>query len=275
MKLLEVFDMGSKELSGYSSAPEFESFVFLEEATGVSKERILVYDEQIKEEDFSKFKEYLIRRVEGEPWQYIVGSTDFLGLHIFTEKGVYIPRAETELMTIQAIKSLENFDNPSILEIGCGTGAISISIASFIKKASIIAIDVSEKSVELCKKNVNYHKLGRQIDVICTDLFECFGGAGNFDMIISNPPYIPEEDLDKVEDVVKREPILALNGGYGGSQIINKILKCCTDQLKKGGLIFIEIDSSNIPHIVIPDNLKCSYGEDQYNRIRFMYGVKI
>ncbi len=275
MKLLKVIDFGCGELRDFSLAPEFESFVFLEEATGKSKEKILVSEEQIKEEDFLKFKNYLARRIKGEPWQYIIGSTNFLGFDIFTEKGVFIPRAETELMTDQAVRKLKNFDNPYILEIGCGTGAISISIASGIKKAKIIATDISRKAVKLSKKNIDYHNLSRRISVVCVDLLGCFGNSGNFDMIITNPPYIPEKDLMQIDDVVKSEPSLALNGGVGGAQIINEILKCSSDKLKDGGLILIEIDYSNIPYIVIPEDLSCSIEKDQYNRIRFLSGVKI
>jgi len=275
MKLLKVIDFGCGELRDFSLAPEFESFVFLEEATGKSKEKILVSEEQIKEEDFLKFKNYLARRIKGEPWQYIIGSTNFLGFDIFTEKGVFIPRAETELMALQAVSKLKNFNNPYILEIGCGTAAISISIVSGIKKAKIIATDISRKAVKLSKKNIDYHNLSGRISVVCADLLGCFGNSEKFDMIITNPPYIPEKDLMQIDDVVKREPVLALNGGVGGAQIINEILKSSFDKLKNGGLIFIEIDSSNIPYMIIPDGLRCLYEKDQYNRIRFLLGVKI
>jgi len=275
MKLLKVLDFGCGELMGHSSAPEFESFVFLEEATGKSKEKILVSKEQIKGEDFLKFKNYLARRIKGEPWQYIIGSTNFLGFDIFTEKGVFIPRAETELMALQAVRKLKNFDNPYILEIGCGTGAISISIASGIRKAKIVATDISRRAVKLCKKNIDYHNLSGRINVVCADLLGCFVNSEKFDMIITNPPYIPENNLKQIDGVVKREPVLALNGGVGGAQIINEILKFSFDKLKNGGLIFIEIDSSNIPYIIIPEDLSCSVESDQYNRIRFLFGVKI
>jgi release factor glutamine methyltransferase len=275
MKLLEVLDFGSKKLKGYSSNPEFESLVLLEEATGKNKEKIFVYNEQIGNKDFCSFKNYLARRGRGEPWQYIVKKTNFLGFDIFCEEGVFIPRPETEWMTVRTIKKLKDFDTPLILEIGCGTGAISISIAFHNRKAKIIATDISKQAVNLCKRNIDYHNLDSQIDVVCADLLDCFDNAGIFDMVISNPPYIPENSLDAVDGVVKREPSLALNGGDGGSKVINEILKSSKDKLKNGGLIFIEVDDLNIPYIEVPEVFNYTIEKDQFGRDRILCGVKI
>jgi release factor glutamine methyltransferase len=94
-------------------------------------------------------------------------------------------------------------------------------------------------------------------------------------MIISNPPYILKKNLSKIDNVVKEEPLLALDGGDCGVFIINDVLKHSSKMLKKGGLIFIEIDPSNLPYIKIPNDLECSYQRDQYNKIRFIDGVKL
>jgi methylase of polypeptide subunit release factors len=94
-------------------------------------------------------------------------------------------------------------------------------------------------------------------------------------MIISNPPYILKKNLEKIDIVVKKEPLLALNGGNYGVDIINEILGNASKFLKASGLVFIEIDPSDLPYISIPINLKCSYQKDQYNKIRFLYGVKL
>lgn len=275
MRLLEVFDYGIKEMIGCSSAPEFESFVFLEEVTGKSKEDILIKNDRINKREFLKFKQYLTRRMNGEPMQYIIGKTNFLGVDIFTEKGVFIPRPETELMALRAISKLKKFNHPRVLEIGCGTGAISISIATRIEKIKVIATDISKKAVRLCKKNVEYHRLKSKINIVCADLFKCFVSGDGFDMVISNPPYILKKNLDIIDSVVKEEPLSALDGGDNGVFIINDVLKHSSKMLKKGGLIFIEIDPSNLPYIKIPSNLECCYKKDQYNKIRFIDGVKL
>jgi release factor glutamine methyltransferase len=275
MKLLEVLDFGSSELTEYSSDPEFESFIFLEEVTGKSKGEILIDEEDIKKEDFFMFKRYLARRMKGKPWQYIIGKANFLGLDIFIEKGIFIPRPETEFMTVFAIKRLKEFNNPYVLEIGCGTGAISIAIASNIKTAKIVATDVSKEAVTLCKKNVDYHNLASRIDIICADLLDCFDNSVTFDMIISNPPYISERDLKKLDIVVRNEPVLALNGGYQGVSIINKILESSRYKIKRGGCIFVELDGSNIPYLEIPESISYSVYDDQYERNRILYGVRL
>lgn len=274
-KLIEVLDFGIKELSEYSSDPEFESFVFLEEATGKKRGDILTKEIKIGEEDFLKFKGYLKKRINGEPWQYIIGKTNFLGFEIFSEKGVFIPRPETEFLVVSAIKELKKIDKPYILEIGSGTGAISIAIAYNIKDAKVVTSDISEKAVNLCKKNVSHHKLTSRIDIIRADLLNSFRNSQIFDMIISNPPYIPENDLEILDLVVKNEPSLALNGGYKGVSIINKILSNSSSKLKKGGYIFIELDISNISNIKVPKTLSCSIADDQFGRKRILHGIKI
>lgn len=273
--LLEILDFGKRKLSGCSSDPEFESFVFLEEATGKNRSEILIDEQDMKEEDFLKFRNYLARRITGEPWQYIVGKVNFLGFDIFIEKGVFIPRPETECMVVQAIEELNSLDNPLVLEIGSGSGAIGVAVASNVKGAKIVATDISKEALGLCKKNIEYHGLGSRIDIIRADLMDCFVNSQIFDMIISNPPYIPEDELEKLDVVVKREPELALNGGDGGVSIINRILNCSTSRLKIGGFIFIELDASNIPHLEVPKSFKYSIYNDQYGRKRILQGVKI
>jgi release factor glutamine methyltransferase len=275
MRLVEVLDLGREELTGYSSNPEFESLVFLEEATGKTKEKIYVDKEEIDKKDLIRFKNYLKRRVNGEPWQYIIGCTNFLGFQIFTDSKVFIPRPETEWMALSAIRKLKNVENPFILEVGTGTGAISISIASFIDSANIIATDISREAVRLCKRNVNYHDLDGRIDIICANLFDCFDNSRSFDMVISNPPYIPEKNLVTLDDVVKKEPMAALNGGDRGVTVINAILENSTDMLNREGHVFIEIDSSNIPYIKVPKSINYSILDDQFGRNRIFYGVKI
>ncbi len=274
-KMLDVVDFGSKELNKCSADPEFESFIFLEEATGKKREEILVDKEDIKKKDFDRFRDFLKRRITGEPWQYIVGKTNFFGFEILVEKEVFIPRPETEFMTCFAIERLKSFETPFIIDIGCGTGAISIAIAHNIKKAKIIATDISKSAIDLCKKNVYYNNLERRIDIIRTDLTACFSNLLKFDMIISNPPYISVEDMDKLDMVVKKEPGSALNGGPGGVYFINRILEDSVNKLSNGGLIIIEIDNSNIPFLKIPASIDYSIIKDQYGKNRILQGVKI
>lgn len=273
--LLEVLDFGKRKLSGCSSDPEFESFVFLEEATGKSRSEIIVNEQNIKEEDFFKFRDYLDRRIKGEPWQYIIGKVNFLGFDIFSDKGVFIPRPETEWMTVQAIEKLSCLDDPLILEIGSGSGAIGVAIASNVKGARVVATDISKEALGLCRKNIEYHNLGSRVDLIRANLMDCFDNSQVFDMIISNPPYIPEKELEKLDSVVKLEPEIALNGGVEGVSVINKILNCSIGKLKIGGFIFIELDTCNIPHLEVPKSINYSIYNDQYGRERILQGVKI
>ncbi|MEO0292937.1 MAG: peptide chain release factor N(5)-glutamine methyltransferase [candidate division WOR-3 bacterium] len=274
MKLREALDLGTKELSRFSNNPEFESFVFLEESTGKKREEILTNEEELDEKAFLKFENYLRRRKEGEPWQYIIGSTNFLGFKIFIEEGVFIPRPETEFLTFLAIHKLKNLKAPFILEIGTGSGAISLSIAGSLKEANIIATDISRKAIKICKKNFDFHNLRSYVSIVIADLLSCFSKEEKFDLIISNPPYIPIENLSSLDEVVKKEPMLALNGGENGVYFINKILEEGSLRLRKGGYILIEIDEVNLPYIKIPERIYASILPDQFGRNRILFGIR-
>ncbi len=274
MRLLEALDFGVVQLKPCSGSAEFETMTLLEEVTHKSKEVILSDNDKINEEEFVQFKEYLSRRIQGEPLQYIIGRTNFLGIDIFTKKKAFIPRPETELMTYYAILELKKIKNPIILEIGTGTGVIAISMALKLKEARIFATDISEEALQLCMKNIQHYKLEERITLIGADSLEPFKSKEQFNLIISNPPYIPEKEMQNLDPLVKREPELALNGGMGGIQIINRILKSSPDLLRKKGILFLELDGSNIPHLKVPKKLSYLILDDEFGRKRILKGIK-
>ncbi|MBQ1475905.1 MAG: peptide chain release factor N(5)-glutamine methyltransferase [Firmicutes bacterium] len=207
------------------------------------------------------------RRAAGEPMQYILGHTDFMGLEIRVAPGVLIPRPETEGLcevlaeeakARQFAAKSENAAQPDsskvwparILDLCTGSGCIAAWAASAFGDAQIVAADLSEAALAIAAENCRAHESHPgQIELLQGDLFGALNdGSGNrpqFDAILSNPPYIPSKTVDELEPEVKdHEPRLALDGGPEGMDLVSRIIKEAPDWLAPGGLLLMEIDDT-------------------------------
>ncbi|KAF0133160.1 MAG: release factor glutamine methyltransferase [Candidatus Saganbacteria bacterium] len=185
------------------------------------------------------YKKYLERRKNHEPIAYILGFQPFLGLNIQVNKNVLIPRPETEYMAELAIKYLPKNKNTIIADIGCGSGCLSIALAHYLTKSKLFAVDPSKKALNIAKLNANSHNLSKRIKFIKGDLFSKL--HSKFDCIISNPPYIPTGEIDKLmPDVSHWEPKIALNGGKDGQKFIKRIIADSPKHLKPNGFLLVE-----------------------------------
>jgi len=274
LKLNEALDYGVKKLYKYSDSPEYESMVLLQEVSGKSKEEILLKDEFINRKIFDNFKKIMNKRINGYPIQYIIEKANFLGIEININHNTFIPRSETEYMAHLAISDCKLIQNPYILEIGTGSGAIAISLALNLPTSQIIVTDISLEALYICKKNIHIHNLEKKVLPICTDNMEAIKSNKIFDMIISNPPYIAEKDFGSLSELVKKEPRVALDGGIYGTKLINKILKTSTIMLKRNGILYIELSKDNIQYLDIPDNLDYRILKDQFNEKRILKALK-
>jgi release factor glutamine methyltransferase len=186
------------------------------------------------------FEEAVSRRSMREPFQLIVGRQEFYGFDFEVESGVLIPRPETETIVERAIDILSPLANPEFLDLGVGTGCISISILRSTASARATAADISEQSLELAERNARRHKVLDRLRLIESDLFAGIGGF--FDLIVSNPPYIPAGEADGLQPEVKNyDPPEALFAGKEGLDIIMKIVAGSPRFLKPGGFLIIEI----------------------------------
>ncbi|MCM8763157.1 MAG: peptide chain release factor N(5)-glutamine methyltransferase [Candidatus Omnitrophica bacterium] len=188
----------------------------------------------------------LKRRIKGEPLQYILGRADFMGLDFYVDPNVFIPRPETELLVETAIRKLQTVSNNSgpinILDIGTGSGCIAISLAKFMPRAQIIATDISSFALAVARKNAEIHRVEGRIKFINSDLFQNEElWAINYELIISNPPYIPSAQIERLPREVKCEPRLALDGGENGLDYVEPIIKTSQQLLKPQGFLIIEI----------------------------------
>lgn len=193
----------------------------------------------------SKLKKGLRRLEKGEPVQYIIGNVDFYGYKINVNKNVLIPRFETEELVDNSLKYIkENFINPDILEIGTGSGCISIALKKELSNCNIIATDISKKALEVAKNNAKENNAN--ITFINTNIYD--GINEKFDCIISNPPYISKEE--KIMDIVyNNEPHQALYADNKGLYFYEEILKNASNILKDKFIICFEIGMNQASEI--------------------------
>ena len=201
----------------------------------------------------SKIASYIDRRAKREPLQYILGNTSFCGIEFYTQKGVLVPRPETELLAEAGWDFLnkKKKDIPlSVLDYCTGTACISISMAIHCSAACFTAIDISEDALEIARKNIDKHDLSERFNLLKGDSVLTGCEYGPFDLVISNPPYIPTEEIAKLEpEVSVYEPIIALDGGEDGLKFFQHLARFGTKVLKNEGVLMAEFGDDQFPLI--------------------------
>jgi len=207
-------------------------------------------DDFVTDNEKKKFLDYLNRRKINEPISYILEKKEFWNYNFFIEKGVLIPRPETELLVENILKIKKNknyFFN--ILEIGTGSGCIIISLLKELKFSRGIGIEISKKALQISKKNSELFKANKKLKFYLVDLKK-FKTFQKFDIIVSNPPYIPEHRITNLSEDIKRfEPKSALSGGKLGYEYTEKIIKIYSKFLKKNGILALEIGDNQFKNI--------------------------
>lgn len=195
---------------------------------------------ELSETEAVAFAVAVERRSTREPFQYIVGRQEFYGLDFIVEPEVLIPRPETEILVEAAIAELSHLNTTRFCEIGVGSGCVSISMLVNLPNATAVGTDVSRPALAVAERNALTHNVTHQIELIESDLLE--NVEGRFDIIVSNPPYIPAEDIDSLQAEVRDyEPLTALSGGPGGLKIVKRLVSDAPRHLVAGGLLMIEI----------------------------------
>lgn len=176
------------------------------------------------------------RRAVREPLQYILGETEFMGLTFHVEPGVLIPRADTEILVEKALAWMK--PGARVLDIGTGSGAIAVSLAKLGRQAQVTAVDVSDRALEIARRNAERN--GATVEFVKSDCFSALKGR-KYDMIVSNPPYISEDEMRGLMPEVTREPELALFGGADGLDFYRRISREAPEYLNEGGCLLFEI----------------------------------
>ncbi len=218
MMLKKALLWAQKVLTGKVERPRLEAEILLAHLLNCRREELIL--KEIEDIDFNSLKALIERRCEQEPIEYITNRVSFYDFELFIDKGALIPRPESEILVDKALELIKKHNIRKVAEIGVGSGALSIAIARH-SKVDIEASDISQDAIKIAQKNINSFKLQDRIKIHKCNMAECFG---NFDLLISNPPYIdPNFKLEK--NVAAFEPHTALFAPNKGLAILFEILK--------------------------------------------------
>ena len=195
------------------------------------------FDKPLTDSELAAYRAMVARRAKREPLQYILGSQEFMGLEFVVTPAVLIPRHDTETLVEEAVRRCQG--GGRALDIGVGSGCIAIALAKNLPGTEIFGVEQSPAALELAEKNAERN--GVAVKLVAGSLFEPFIGH-KFDLIVSNPPYIPTDDLKTLQPEVRDyEPIQALDGGADGLDFYRLIVSAASDHLNPGGWLLFEI----------------------------------
>lgn len=214
--------------------------ILLANILNVKKEYLLIHsEEEVKQEDKIKYENCIKELIKGKPLQYITNKQEFMGLNFYVDENVLIPQPDTEILVEKAIEIAETTQKNKILDMCTGSGCIAISLAKKINNAQITAVDISNSALNVANKNVINNNVENKIIFINSDMFNNI--EEKFDIIVSNPPYIETETINKLEIEVQNEPHLALDGGIDGLKFYKIIANNAFEYLNENGYLLLEI----------------------------------
>jgi release factor glutamine methyltransferase len=226
-----------------SESPRLDAEVLLAHALG--SKRIELYTrhtEPASEEVRARFKDLIRRRVEGCPVAYLVGRKEFFSLSFEVNPAVLIPRPDTECLVVECLRVAKEMPQPRVLDLGTGSGNIAVSFAHQHKGAQVTAVDKSPEALAVATRNAARNGVAERVRFLQGDLFEPIPAAARFDFVLSNPPYIPHEELSRLPVGVRDyEPHAALNGGPDGFEVFNRLVDQARFYLAQGGYLLVEI----------------------------------
>lgn len=204
----------------------------------------LKFDRPIAEPERLRYRDFISRRGKLEPLQYILGYVEFYGLRFYVDPSVLIPRQETEILVEKIIE--ENKDRTAfrILDIGTGTGNIPISLKKNIPSIEALTLDISAKAIEMAQKNIKFHELDEHVEVRQFDILngQFIEELGKFDLIVSNPPYVDEEQYNSLQkEITEHEPKEAVSDFGDGYSFYKRISELSSQLLNPGGKIYFEV----------------------------------
>jgi release factor glutamine methyltransferase len=207
-------------------------------------ERIQLYthfDQPLEPGELAAYRAYVVRRARREPVAYILGHKGFMNYEFKVTKDTLIPRPETELLVEQLISLLKDDGHREILDLGCGSGAILLSLLKALPEARGLGIDLNPGAVAVTMENAETLGVEERCAVLVSDLFSNIPDDERFDLIVSNPPYIPQSDLPGLQPEVREEPRMALDGGADGLDFYRRILNEGPRYLEEDGFFAFEI----------------------------------
>ena len=242
MNILNAINYANQQLKEKGiKTYHLDSQILMSEAIKKKKENILLnLEEEIETKDYNRFIDLINQRLNMKPIAYLVGNKSFWKYDFQVTNDVLIPRPDTEIIIEQVIKLTKNKLKLNFLDIGVGSGCIILSILKEKKNFRGTGIDISKKTLKICKINSNNLGVSNRLKLFKSDVdnFQ----IGKYDLIVSNPPYIKNADLKYLEkNVIGFEPRLALDGGLEGLSVIQKVIEKSSKLIKKKGILVLEI----------------------------------
>lgn len=208
-------------------------------------ELYLDQDRILSGEEKERYLAFLKQRVGGVPSQYILGYSEFMDFTVRVNRSVLIPRPETEFLVekvVEAFASGGEVRAPvSLLDMGTGSGNIAVSLASYLPQASVWAVDISDEALEVARQNAAWNEVGHRIRFSKSDLFKGVPSGLCFDLVVSNPPYLSDQEMKEIPPEVSLEPRIALHGGREGTEFILRLVREAPHYLRQGGMLFFEM----------------------------------
>ncbi|MEZ5414380.1 MAG: peptide chain release factor N(5)-glutamine methyltransferase [Opitutaceae bacterium] len=240
--VLEIIKMSADFLGGKGvENPRLNAELMVGHALGLKRMQLyLQFERPLAESELEAIRGYLRRRGQREPLQYILGETDFLGLALKTDRRALIPRPETEYL-VSLLTEKMGASPRRVLDLGTGTGAIALALATHWPEAQVLATDVSTDALALAQENVGQVGLGGRVQLLQSDWYQQLPADARFDLIVSNPPYLSDRETDETLVEVKNfEPRIALTPGGQGLESIQRIIAGAPAHLNEGGLLAME-----------------------------------
>lgn len=254
MTIRDIIIKYSDTFKDISDTPRLDTELLLQKALG-DVDRLYIHlnlNKELAQEQETKFIGFAQERLNGRPIAYIVENREFMGLDFFVKEGVLIPRPDTETLVEEIIEMCKGKRDVSILDIGTGSGAITISLAKYIENSKVMSFDVSEIALEIAKKNSIINGVDEKTEFINSDLFTAISDSDiKFDIIVSNPPYIKKQDIETLHTQVKYyEPYNALEGGDDGLDFYRKITEQGKKYLNTCGILAYEVGHNQAEDVI-------------------------
>ena len=276
MKTTQLLDFGSNILrSKKIISHRIDSEVILSYILKISREKLLIKEDKVCNENIIKFRSLISRRLKQEPVAYIVARKEFRSEDFFVDKKSLIPRPETELLIDPIVKIFKN-KNLFFLDIGVGSGCIIFSILKELNHSKGIGIDICKKAVLNAKINLNRFNLKNRVKLLNKSVDQVLNKK--FDLIVSNPPYIVKREINRLaNDIRKFEPKIALDGGNDGLDVIKKVIYKSKGILKLKGVLALEIGRGqyfSVARVLEENNFRqIRIVKDYQNNIRCIFST--
>jgi len=241
----QLVDLKKNKIDEYKQKSE----MIIDAVLGISKAELYIRNHFIPNDQLKKLEQAFSMLLEDMPVQHIVGKTHFYEDSFFTPPGIFIPRPETELLIDCIQNDFESLSEKTVLDIGCGSGCIGITLASLYKNFDVTGIDISNKAINIATKNAKQLKV-TNINIIKQNIFDM--KPKKFDIIVSNPPYLGISEISNLDNTVKNhDPLEALSDEGDGLKFYKHFIDSISELLKSNGSMYFEIPKSTITNQII------------------------